>query len=78
MTTAMSDLERVKARRKAHRGVVTRMINEATPLFEGERTARILTRLNTIDEQLVEKTKTLKNLDEEILELMCQRSKTTY
>ena len=64
----MSDLERVKARRKAHRGVVTRIINETTPLLEGERTERILTRLKTTDEQLVEKTKTLKGLDEEILE----------
>ena len=67
-TTAMSEqLERVKARRKAHRGVVTKLVNEATPLIEGERTERVLTRLKTIDEQLAEKTKTLKNLDEEVL-----------
>ena len=43
-------LERVKARRKAHRGVVTKLVNEATPLIEGERTERVLTRLKTIDE----------------------------
>ena len=60
-------LERVKARRKAHRGVVTKLVNEATPLIEGERTERVLTRLKTIDEQLAEKTRTLKNLDEEVL-----------
>jgi len=64
----MSDLERVKARRKAHRGVVTRLLNESTPLLKGEKTERILTRLKTIDEQLVEKTRTLRNLDEEIIE----------
>ena len=63
-------LERVKARRKAHRGVVTKLVNEATPLIEGERTERVLTRLKTIDEQLAEKTKTLKNLDEEVLRLI--------
>ena len=67
VTTAMSDLERVKAQRKAHRGVVIRIINEATPLLEGKRTKRILTHLKTTDEQLVEKTKTLQGLDEEIL-----------
>jgi len=64
----MPDLERVKACRKAHQGVVTRLINESTPLLEGERTERILTCLKTIDEQLVEKTRTLRNLDEEVLE----------
>ena len=70
-TTAMSEqLERVNAHRKAHRGVVTRLVNKATPLIEGERTERVRTRLNTIDEQLAEKTKTLKNLDEEVLRLI--------
>ena len=63
-------LERVKARRKAHRGVVTKLVNEATPLIEGKRTERVRTRLKTIDEQLAEKTKTLKNLDEEVLRLI--------
>ena len=70
-TTAMSEqLERVKARRKAHWGVVTRLVNEATPLIEGERTERVRTRLKTIDKQLAEKTKTLKNLDKEVLRLI--------
>ena len=63
-------LERVKPRRKAHRGVVTKLVNEATLLIEGERTERVLTRLKTIEEQLVEKTRTLKNLDEEVLRLI--------
>ena len=50
-------LEKVKQRRKGHRGVVTRLINEATPLFEGERTERSIIRLRIIDEQLTEKLK---------------------
>ena len=60
----MSDLETVKACRKAHQGIVTRLINESTPLLKGEKTERILTCLKTNDEQLVEKMRTLRNLDE--------------
>ena len=60
-------LERVKAQRKAHRGVVTKLVNEATPLIEGERTERVLNHLKTIDEQLAEKTRTLNNFNEEVL-----------
>ena len=60
-------LERVKARRRAHRYVVTRLINKATPILEGERTKRLLTRLRIIDGQLEEKKTMLAALDEEIL-----------
>ena len=60
-------LERVKARRRAHRCVVTRLINKATPILEGERTKRLLTRLRIIDGQLEEKKTMLAALDEEIL-----------
>ena len=63
-------LERVKQRRKGHHGVVTRLINETTPLFEGERTERSIIRLRIIDEQLTEKLKLLRGFDEEILALI--------
>lgn len=63
-------LERIKARRKAHRGVVTKLVNEVTPLIEGERTEKVLIRLKTIEEQLAEKMRMLKNLDEEVLRLI--------
>ena len=63
--TAMSSeqLERVKQQRKGHRGVVTRLINEAISLFEGERTERSIIRLRIIDEQLTEKLKLLRGFD---------------
>ena len=60
-------LERVKARRRAHRSVVTRLINEATPILEGEISERLLTQLRIIDGQLEEKKTMLAALDEEIL-----------
>lgn len=63
-------LERAKQRRKGHRGVVTRLINEATPLFEGERTEKSIIRLKIIDEQLTEKLKVLRGFDEEVLTLI--------
>ena len=63
----MTELERVKARRRAHRSVVTRLNNEATPILEGERPERHLTRLRTIDGQLEDKKTTLTALDDEIL-----------
>ena len=60
-------LERVKAKRRAHRSVVTRLINEATPILEGEISERLLTRLRIIDGQLEEKKTMLAALDEEML-----------
>ena len=63
----MTELERVKARRRAHHSVVTQMINEATPILEGERPQRHLTHLQTIDGQLENKKATLATLDDEIL-----------
>jgi len=63
-------LERVKQRRKGHRGVVTRLINEATPLFEGDRSEKSIIRLRIIDEQLTEKLKVLRTFDEEVLTLI--------
>ena len=59
-------LKRVKARRRAHRSVVTRLINEATPILEGEISERLLTRLRIIDGQLEEKKTMLAALNEEI------------
>ena len=58
-------LERLKQRRKGNCGVVTRFINEATPLLEGERVERSIIRLQTIDKQLTEKLKVLRGFDEE-------------
>jgi len=63
-------LERLKQRRKGHRGVVTRLINEAAPLLEGERVEKSVSRLRTIDEQLTEKLKVLRGFDEEMLTLI--------
>ena len=54
-STMSVQLKRVKEQRKAHRGVVTRLIHEATPILEGEITDKIVTRLRIIDGQLEEK-----------------------
>ena len=48
-------------------GVVTRLINEATPILEGERPKRHLTHLRTIDGQLEDRKTTLAAIDNEIL-----------
>ena len=63
-------LDRVKARRKAHRSVVTRLVNEATPILEGEITDKLLTRLRIIDGQLEDKGRLLSSFDEEIIALI--------
>ena len=39
------------------------MVNEAMPLFEGERVKRSIIRLQTIDKQLTEKLKVLRGFD---------------
>ena len=59
-------LDRVKACRKAHQRVVTKLV------LQGEITGRVLTQLKTTGKQLTgkqlaEKTKTLKNYDEKVL-----------
>ena len=60
----MTELERVKTRRRAHRSVVTRLINEVTPILRLE---RHLTRLRTINGQLEDKKTMFAALDDEIL-----------
>ncbi|XP_065909767.1 uncharacterized protein [Dysidea avara] len=63
-------LERLKQRRKGHRGVVTRLIKEAASLLEGERVEKSITRLRIIDEQLTEKLKVLRGFDEDMVTLI--------
>jgi len=60
----------LKQRKKGHRGIVTRLVNEATPLFEGERVEKSIIHLQTIDKQLTEKLKVLRGFNEEILTLI--------
>ena len=62
-------LNRLKARRRGHRGVVTKVLREATSLMIGELTTVIKDRLKTICELLQEKTRVLKELDDEILNI---------
>ena len=64
----MADLERLKARRAANRAVVTRLINEATPLFKEEFTDRVRVRFNTISTQLAEKMALLETYNQSILD----------
>ena len=66
----MSEMERLKAKRRAHRSIVTRLINEAAPMMKGEHTDRIVTRLQTIDVQLEEKVTMLLTFDETLLSLI--------
>ena len=41
----MYELERLKEKKRAHQSVITRLINEAAPMMEGEHTDRIVTRI---------------------------------
>lgn len=47
--------------------MVTKLVNEVTSLIKGKGTEKVLTHLKTTEEQLAEKLRTLKNLDEEVL-----------
>ena len=66
----MSELEKLKAKRRGHRSVVTRLINEATPMMEEERTDKIVTRLRNICVQLEEKSCLLRTFNEDVLTLI--------
>ena len=66
----MSKMERLKAKRRAHQSIVTRLINEAAPMMEGEHTDRIVTRPQTIDVQLEEKVTMLQTFNENLLSLI--------
>ena len=69
--TAMSleQLERIKAKRAGHRGIVTKLIKEIALLFL-EGSERALNRVRIINHQLEDKLTLLQNLDGEILELV--------
>ena len=58
----------MKARRAANRAVVTRLINEVSPLFKEEFTDHIRIRFNTISTQLAEKMTLLKTYNQGILD----------
>ena len=62
-------LDRLKTRRRGHRGVVAKLLREATSLMIGELTTIIKDRLKRICELLLEKTRVLKELDDEILNI---------
>ena len=63
-------LNRLKARRRGHRGVATKLIREATSLMEGELTATNVERIKSISKLLEEKSKLLKELDDDILNII--------
>ena len=62
-------LDIIKAKRGGHRGIVTKLLKEAAPLFT-EESERAYKQLRSIDRQLEEKSALLQNLDGEILELV--------
>ena len=57
-------LERIKAKRGGHRGIVTKLLKEVAPLFT-EGSERALNRLRSINRQLEEKSALLQSLDRE-------------
>lgn len=61
--------ENYKAKRGGHRGIVTKLLKEAAPLFT-EGSEKALNRLKGINRQLQEKAAVLQNLDAEIIELV--------
>ena len=69
LAMSSEQLERTKAKRAGHRGIVTKLVKEAAPLFL-EGSERALNRLRTINRQLDDKLTLLQDLDGEILELV--------
>ena len=66
---SLEQLERVKAKRAGHRGIVIKWIKEAAPLFL-EKSKRALNRVRTINRQLEDKLMILQNLYGESLEFV--------
>jgi len=64
----MAELERLKARRAANPAVVTRLINEASTLFEEEFKDQIRVRFYTVSTQLAEKMTLLEKYNQDILD----------
>ena len=70
MTAEPKSLDRLKARRRGHRGVATKYVQEAKALFEGEsRDDSTFRRVRTLQNSLEEKLALLKRLDEKILQV---------
>ena len=65
-----TELERLKSKRKGHRGVVSRLINEATPILEGESNEKVANHLKTISSKLEEKLQLLQTFDESLMALI--------
>ena len=65
-----TELERLKNKRKGHRGVVSRLINEATPILEGESNEKVANCLKTISSNLEEKLQLLQMFDESLMSLI--------
>ena len=63
-------LDRLKAHRRGHCGVATKLMREATSLMEGELTATNVDRMKSISKLLEEKSKLLKELDDDILNII--------
>ena len=63
------NLDRLKARRRGHRGVATKYVQEARALVTGEsRDEPVVVRIKSLQSSLEEKLELLKRLDEEILQ----------
>ena len=65
-----AELERLKSKRKGHRGVVSRLINEATPILEGDSNEKVANHLKTISLKLKEKLQLLQRFDESLMALI--------
>lgn len=66
LVKSMSKLERLKATRAAHRGVVSKLEKKTHQLLPQEDNASKRNRLDVISSLLENKLKTLKELDDEI------------
>ena len=65
-----TDVDRLKAKRRGHRGVTTKFIQEAKSIVENpEITTLNRSRLKILDNLLEEKEKLLRGMDDEMLSL---------
>ena len=68
--TTTENLDRLKARRRGHRGVATKYVQEARALVTGEsRDEPVIIRIKSLINSLGEKLELLKRLEEEILQI---------
>ena len=70
MSESSTEVDRLKKRRAGHRGVVSRLVNEANLLLDGDCSEKTVICLKMISAKLEEKSRLLKSFDESLLALI--------